>query len=81
MRNVTISLDDEVYRKARIVAAQHDTSLSALVRRYLVSLSAEVSATLDPKHEQEALLDRIWRRHPDFTSEDNLSRDAVHERP
>lgn len=81
MKNVTISLDDEAYRKARVVAAQRDTSLSALVRKYLVSLAAEAAAAPDPKQAQEAVLDRIWRRHPEFTSADNLSRDAVHERP
>lgn len=80
MKNVTISLDDEIYRKARTAAAQRDTSLSALVKKYLLALTAEASGARDPKQEQEALLDRIWQRHPGFTSADNLSRDALHER-
>ncbi len=41
MKNVTISLDDEVHRNARIRAAEMGTSLSALVKGYLVSLSDE----------------------------------------
>ena len=39
MKNVTISLDDEVHRNARIRAAEMGTSLSALVKGFLVSLS------------------------------------------
>jgi hypothetical protein len=39
MKNVTISLDDETHRQARIRAAELGTSLSALVRDYLQSLS------------------------------------------
>lgn len=38
MKNVTISLDEEVHRKARIRAAELGTSLSALVKHYLEGL-------------------------------------------
>ena len=39
MKNVTVSLPDEVYRKARIKAAERNTSLSSLVRKFLESLA------------------------------------------
>lgn len=39
MKNVTIALDDETHRKARIRAAELDTSLSALVKQYLNDLA------------------------------------------
>ena len=38
MKNVTIALDDEVHRHARFRAAELGTSLSALVKDYLVGL-------------------------------------------
>ncbi|MEQ1510796.1 MAG: hypothetical protein ABL909_10415 [Sphingopyxis sp.] len=41
MKNVTIALDDEIHRRARIRAAEMGTSLSALVRDYLSGLGAE----------------------------------------
>lgn len=41
MKNVTIALDDETYRAARIRAAELGTSLSALVKDYLQGLVAE----------------------------------------
>lgn len=38
MKNVTITLDDETHRAARIRAAEMGTSLSALVKDYLQTL-------------------------------------------
>ena len=38
MKNITVSVDTETYRLARIRAAELDTSVSALVRGYLRSL-------------------------------------------
>lgn len=40
MKNVTIALDDETHRRARIRAAELGTSLSALVKDYLTTLAA-----------------------------------------
>ncbi len=45
MKNVTIALDDEVFRAARIKAAERGTSLSAMVRDYFNQLADEPSAT------------------------------------
>jgi hypothetical protein len=40
VKNVTIALDDDTHRKARIRAAELGTSLSALVKEYLNGLAA-----------------------------------------
>ena len=39
MRNITVSVDEETHRLARIRAAELDTSVSALVRSYLRGLA------------------------------------------
>ena len=80
MKNITIAIDDDTYRKARVAAAHRDASVSALVKKFLLSLSAETPAPRDLKQEQEVLLDSIWQRHPGFTASENLSRDALYER-
>jgi hypothetical protein len=81
MKNITISLDNDVYRQARIKAAEQDTSVSALVRSYLVPIAGHAPVPpRDLKQEQEALLDSIQQRHPGFTSAENLSRDDLHNR-
>ncbi len=80
MKNITIAMDDQTYRKARIAAAQRDTSVSALVKKYLLSLTDDAPPPRDFKQEQEALLDAIWQKHPGFTSVENQAREALHER-
>jgi hypothetical protein len=34
MRKITVTVDDETYKRARIAAAERDTSVSALVKTY-----------------------------------------------
>lgn len=76
MKNITVSLDDETYRRARIRAAELDTSVSALVKRYLVDLAGQES-----EFERLARLERELReRVQSFRAGDRLSRDEVHER-
>lgn len=80
MKNITVAIDDDTYRRARVIAAQRDASISALVKKYLCSLSEESSAPRDLKKEQEDLLDRIARRHPRFKAADNLPREELYQR-
>lgn len=76
MKNITVTLDDETYRKARIKAAELETSVSALVKRYLVNLAREES-----EFERLAKLERELRdRVEAFRAGDRLSRDDLHER-
>ena len=76
MKNVTVSLDDETYRRARIKAAELQTSVSALVRRYLTSLAAGESEVERLKRQERGLRDRITA----FSAADRLARDTVHDR-
>jgi Ribbon-helix-helix protein, copG family len=50
MRNITVSVDEDTYRRARMKAAERDTSVSALVRQFLTEFAAE-------KGDRERLLD------------------------
>jgi plasmid stability protein len=76
MKNITVSLDDETYRRARVKAAERDTSVSALVKTFLTELAAGESETERLKREERALRERIkgFKAHP------RLSRDEAHER-
>ena len=38
MKNITVTVHDETYREARVWAAKENTTVSALVRRFLESL-------------------------------------------
>ncbi|WP_119421105.1 hypothetical protein [Desertibaculum subflavum] len=76
MKNITVSVDDETYRRARIAAAQRDTSVSALVKHFLTEIAAGETESERLKREERALRERIT----DFTAGDRLSREDVHRR-
>ena len=76
MKNITVSLDDETYRRARTIAAQRDTSVSALVKGFLLELTSAESKTERLKREERGLRESIV----DFDASDRLSRDDVHRR-
>lgn len=76
MKNITVSLDDETYRRARMIAAQRDTSVSALVKRFLLDLASGESETDRLKRQERELRERIT----EFDASDRLSRDHVHRR-
>ena len=76
MKNITVSLDDETYRRARMIAAQRDTSVSALVRRFLAELASGESEFERLKREEQELRQRITK----FSVADRLSRDELYDR-
>ena len=76
MKNITVSLDEETYRRARMIAAQRDTSVSALVKRFLLELGSGETETERLKRQERELRERII----DFDASDRLSRDDVHRR-
>jgi hypothetical protein len=77
MKNITVSLDDETYRNARMKAAALDTSVSALVKRYLAELGAGETEFQRLKRQERELRARI---PADFRAADNCARDEIHER-
>jgi plasmid stability protein len=77
MKNITVSLDDDLYRRARIRAAQEDTSVSAVVRRFLTEFAAEGTEFERLKRQEQELRSKIQ----DFRASDRLARESVHERP
>ncbi|ORB47356.1 hypothetical protein [Mycobacterium persicum] len=76
MKNITVAVPDEVYRAARIRAAELGQSVSTLVAGYLTSL-AERDAAFSRLEEQQRKIQNEIRR---FRAADRLSRDQVHAR-
>lgn len=76
MKNITVSVDDDVYRQARIRAAERNTSVSALVREFLVSLAEGESEFERRRRLQDTVMASITR----FRAGDRLSRNRVHDR-
>ena len=92
MRNITVSVDDETHRLARVHAAEHDTSVSALVRDYLRRLASGDVAAASGGHNDasdaatqrrarlHAVIDAIAADGGGLLMSENLSRDELHDR-
>jgi len=76
VKNITVSLDDETYRRARVKAAELNKSVSSLVREFLIDMATTETETERLKREEQMLRAAIGS----FKAGDRLSRDAVHDR-
>lgn len=76
MANITVTVPEDVYRAARIRAAERGSSVSALVADYLRSLSEKEAEFARLEAQQKRIVSKIT----DFSASDRLSRDEVHER-
>ena len=85
MKNITISVEDGVYRQARIKAAEQDTSVSALVKNYLVRLINGTNDSGQSEFDRLAAREAEVRRRllaagKGLRAADNLPREALHDR-
>jgi plasmid stability protein len=76
VKNITVSVSDDVYRRARIRAAELGKSVSALVADYLNSLSGRDAEFARLEAKQRRVLGEIRA----FRARDQLSRDDLHDR-
>jgi plasmid stability protein len=76
MKNITVTVPDDVYRNARIRAAERGTSVSALVAEYLRSLSGREAEFSRLEAQQQQIQSQIER----FRAGDRLDRDQLHDR-
>jgi hypothetical protein len=76
MRNITVAVDDDTYKRARIAAAERDTSVSALVKAYLEQLASHETETERLKRQEREIRSRIAA----FNAPDRLSREDLHGR-
>ena len=76
MRYITISLPDEIYRQAKIAAAELDSSLSAMVRELLIEKIEAKPEFARRKALQNEVIDSIMS----FQGGNRLARDELYER-
>lgn len=76
VKNITVSVDDETYRRARMKAAEQETSVSALVKRFLAQLASDETSAERLRREERALRARVGA----FSAADRMSRDEAHAR-
>lgn len=76
VRNITVAVPDDVYRAARVRAAELGTSVSALVGEFLVSLSAHEAEFARLAAQQH----RVQAEINSFRAGDRSPRDEIHHR-
>jgi hypothetical protein len=76
VKNITVSVDDQTYRRARMKAAEQGTSVSALVKHFLTELASAGGDGERLKREERGLRARITA----FSASDRPSREDVHRR-
>jgi len=76
VRNITVRVDDDTYRRARMAAAQLDISVSALVKAYLEQLAFDETETERLKRKEREIRAQIGN----FTPSTRLSREDGHKR-
>ena len=83
MKNITISVEDDLYRAAHIKATEQATSVSGLFKAYLIQITAhrfeETEFQRLEREEQEIRAD-LRSRLLSLNPANNLSRDELHER-
>jgi len=80
MKNITVSVDEALHRRARMRAAELNTSLSALVKDFLEELAGDESEAQRRRRQQNALLQRLDALGCGVTAADRLDRGALHQR-
>lgn len=63
MRNVTISMDEELHQKVRVDAAKAGLSMSRYISEVLKSVDGRETGGSEPAHinAQLAALERLWK--------------------
>ena len=80
MKNITVSVDDDLYHRARVCAAEQKSTVSALVKKFLARVVEEESEFDRLNREEEALRQRLRRDGLVFSATDRIARDDLHER-
>ena len=75
VKNLTVTMDEETYRLARIAAAEQGVSVSGLVRKLLTGLHPRETRA-EAIRRAFAAMDNVKK----FSAGNRLTRDELHER-
>jgi plasmid stability protein len=80
VKNITVSVSDELYKRARVKAAENDTTVSAVVRESLEKYVGDDERTANLMRAIEDA--RQWQEDTGryFDMRENLTRDELHDR-
>ena len=77
MKSITVTMDDDTYRRVHVKATENNMSVSAVVKRLLADYAAAEESEFDRLARQEREARAEIR---DFRASDRLPRDKLYER-
>ena len=80
MKNITVTVDEVLYRKARLCAAEQNTSITSVVRNYLKSFCERESEFEKRERLERETLSRFVERGGGFSASARLSMEEIHQR-
>jgi len=78
MRNITVSVEENVYHRARVRAAEQKTSVSAIVRRLLKEVAQEKTEFERLQELEETTVQSLNGKQ--FSASNRLDRESLHTR-
>jgi hypothetical protein len=78
IKNITVSVDAAVHHQARIRAAERTTSLSAVVREFLIAFAADESDADQRRRQQNELLARLDAEGRGVEASARVARETLH---
>ena len=87
MKNISVSVDDDTHRRLRIMAAEHGTSVSAMIRNHMLRvLNGQAQGDMgetEPEWRRRRLievLEEFQRKGIGISMRDNLTREQLYQR-
>lgn len=80
MKNITVSVKDDVYHRARVVAAQRKTSVSAVVKKVLEAYAGEETEFERLAREERELIAKLRAEGGGLDPAENLTREEIYVR-
>ncbi|WP_303546570.1 hypothetical protein [Sphingomonas natans] len=80
MKNVTVSLDEESFRRGRVKAAEMGKTLSAVVREFLTEFGTSETEQEQSRRKLRELFEEFDREGIGISAGDRLSRDELYDR-
>ena len=67
-KNITLKVDESVYHRAREIAAEKETSVSALVADFLVGLNLKTPPSVSEMERRKEKLQALWKLSAEHSS-------------
>ena len=80
VKNITATIEDNLYRKARLQAAERNSSLTAVVREFLKGFCQGETDFERRLRQEKETLSALVGRDGKFSASTRMSREEIHQR-